>query len=109
MAQSGLVAPLPEFVPETRVSERPPKIVHQEGELSAERGGGAETKAPKRHVKSNRQLAETKRVRESRPFAGKFAMNREISVCARLRGGPGRSRRNSRSHYDSRKVRAEAV
>jgi len=38
MTQSGLVAPLPEFVPETRVTERPPKIVHQEGEFSAERG-----------------------------------------------------------------------
>ena len=38
VAQSGLVAPLPEFVPETRVCERPPKIVRQEGEFSAERG-----------------------------------------------------------------------
>ena len=31
---------------------------------------GAETKAPKRHVKSNRQLAETKRAHESPPVRG---------------------------------------
>ena len=31
------------------------------------------------------------------PHGGPFAMNREISVCARLRGGPGRTRTSNQT------------
>jgi hypothetical protein len=45
---------------------------------------GAETKAPKRPLKSNRQLAETKMRARVPASSGLFATNREFSVCARL-------------------------
>ena len=55
----------------------------------------AETQEPKRSLIPNRQLAETKRVHESPLVRGLFRTSREISVCARLRGG-GRSRSRTR-------------
>src|SRR5215471_17387559 len=52
----------------------------------------AETKTSKRSLQSNRQIAEIKCVHKSPPIRGRFALNWEISVCAGLRGGPGRTR-----------------
>ena len=57
----------------------------------------AETKAPKGPLKSNRQIAATKRVQESPANSGLFALNREISVCVRLRGGAGRPRTSNQT------------
>jgi hypothetical protein len=56
----------------------------------------AETKAPKRHVKSNRQLTETKCAHNPRQF-GAIRKSREISVCVRLRGGAERTRTSNQT------------